>query len=172
MSSFARPRPITPDDDVSTFDCGEPSLNNWLNLRAIKNERDGNSRTFVTIERDSGLIAGYYCLSAHSVSREEMPGSARRNAPDPIPVILVGRLAVDSRFAGEGVGSSLLADALAKGLEASSLVGSRAFLVDALNEKAATFYRRFGFRLMPESSRALYVTMADARSTVESLRET
>ena len=169
MTSFARPRRLTAADDVSTFSCGEQSLDNWLNLRAIRNEKDGNSRTFVSIERDTKLIAGYYCLSAHSVSREEMPGSLRRNAPDPIPVILVGRLAVDARFAGRGLGYSLLADALAKGLEASDLIGSRAFLVDALNEKAVAFYERFGFRLMPESSRALYVTMADARATVESL---
>lgn len=135
----------------------------------MRNEKDGNSRTFVTIERDTKLIAGYYCLSAHSIRREEMPGSLRRNAPDPIPVILVGRLAVDSRFAGWGLGGSLLADALAKGLEASDLVGSRAFLVDALNDKAVAFYAKFGFRLAPESTRALYVTMADARATVASL---
>lgn len=167
MSAFLRPRPITAGDDVSTFSCGESSLDNWLNLRAIKNERDGNSRTFISIERESGLIAGYYCLSAHSVRREEMPGFLRRNAPDPIPVILIGRLAVDSRFKSEGLGRSLLADALAKGLEAANLVGSRAILVDALNESAVAFYQQYGFKLVPESTRALYVTMADARATVE-----
>ncbi|MFT4030116.1 MAG: GNAT family N-acetyltransferase [Protaetiibacter sp.] len=171
MSVFLRPRPITPNDRVSTFSCGEQSLDDWLNLRAIKNEKGGNSRTFITTERDSGPIAGYYCLSAHSVAREEMPGSLRRKAPDPIPVILIGRLAVDSRFKGQGLGHSLLADALAKGLEAAKFVGSRAFLVDALGEKAVAFYQKFGFQLMPESTRALYVTMADARATVATLSE-
>lgn len=96
-----------------------------------------------------------------------MPGFLRRNAPDPIPVILIGRLAVDSRFKSEGLGRSLLADALAKGLEAANLVGSRAILVDALNESAVAFYQQYGFKLVPESTRALYVTMADARATVE-----
>lgn len=166
MSSFARPRSVTPGDDVSQFSCGEQSLDNWLNLRAIKNESDGNSRTFITIERESGLVAGYYCLSSHSITREEMPGSVRRNAPDPIPVILIGRLAVDSRFVGQGVGSSLLHDALAKGLEASDRVGSRAFVVHALDDEAVAFYQRFGFALMPDSARALYLTMDDARATI------
>lgn len=169
MTSFARPRPVTPTDDVSEFRCGEQSLDNWLNLRAIKNEKDGNSRTFISVERETGAIAGYYCLSAHSIAHEESPGALRRNAPDPIPVILLGRLAVDKRFRGQGLGYSLLADAFAKGLEAANLVGSRAFLVDALNENAVSFYQKFGFRLMPESSRALYVTMADARATIESI---
>jgi predicted N-acetyltransferase YhbS len=166
LSSFGRPRPITANDDVSTFACGQQTLDNWLHLRAIKNEADGNSRTFVTIERETGLIAGYYCLSSHSVSREEASGSLRRNAPDPIPVVLIGRLAVDSRFQGQGVGYSLLQDALSKGIEAANLVGSRAFLVDALDRTAVTFYEKFGFRLMPDSARALYILAKDARATV------
>ena len=169
MSSFARPRPVTAHDDVSTFGCGKQSLDNWLNLRAIKNEADGNSRTFISVERESGVVAGYYCLSSHSISRDEMPGSIRRNAPDPIPVILIGRLAVDSRFARQGLGYSLLRDALTKAVEAANIVGSRAIVVDALDDEAVTFYEKFGFRLMPGSARALYITMEDARATLAGL---
>jgi len=98
-----------------------------------------------------------------------MTGALCRTAPDPIPVIRVGRVAVDLWFPGEGLGYSLLADALAKGLEASSRVGSRASLVDALGDEAVTFHQKFGFRLMPESTRALYVTMADAHATAAAL---
>ena len=169
MSSFSRPRPVTSQDDVSTFSCGKQTLDNWLNLRAIKNEAAGNSRTFISIERETGVIAGYCCLNSHSITREEMPGSIRRNAPDPIPVILIGRLAVDSRFTGRGLGYSLLRDALTKGVEAANLVGSRALVVDALDDEAVGFYAKFGFKLMPGSARALYLTMEDARATIAAL---
>jgi ribosomal protein S18 acetylase RimI-like enzyme len=169
LSSFSRPQPVTHQHNVSTFSCGKQTLDNWLNLRAIKNETDGNSRTFISIERETGIVAGYYCLSSHSITREEMPGSIRRNAPDPIPVILIGRLAVDSRFMGRGLGYSLLRDALTKALEAANLVGSRALVVDALDDEAVSFYQKFGFKLMPGSTRALYITMDEARATIAAL---
>jgi len=164
--TFARPRPIVATDEVAQFECGERTLDNWLNLRAIKNEADGNSRTFVSIERESGLIAGYYCLSSNSLARDMAPGSLRRNAPDPIPTILIGRLAVDHRFQGMGVGASLLQNALMKGIEAAEIIGSRAFLVDALNESATTFYSRFGFESLPGSERLMYMRMKDVFETV------
>lgn len=166
MTSFTRTRPITATDEVAQFDCGEQSLNNWLNLRAIRNEADGNSRTFVTIERDSGLIAGYYCLSSHSIDHERTNANLRRNAPNPVPVILIGRLAVDTRFAGQGVGASLLQDALLRGVEAANTIGSRAFLVDALNEDAQKFYARYGFANLPGSGRVMYMLTKDATATI------
>lgn len=81
--------------------------------------------------------------------------------------MLIGRLAVDSRFSRQGVGYSLLQDALSKGIEAANLVGSRAFLVDAIDQAAVSFYEKFGFQLMPESARALYVLVKDARATIQ-----
>ncbi|MEO5535908.1 MAG: GNAT family N-acetyltransferase [Pseudolysinimonas sp.] len=170
MTSFAPPRPITPHDDTSTFGCDEPTLDNWLTLRAIKNEVAGNSRTFVSTERESGLIAGFYCLSASALLREEAGKVLGRNAPDPVPVILIGRLAVDNRFTGKGVGASLLQDAVKKGIEASRLIGARALLVDALNEAAVSFYRRFGFESVPLSPRVMYLLTKDAIATVEASR--
>src|SRR5690606_27649501 len=127
------------------------------NLRAIKNEADGNSRTFVTIERESGLIAGYYCLSSHAVVHEVSNADLRRNSPNPVPVILIGRLAVDARYTGRGIGSSLLQDALLKGIQAANIIGSRALLVDALNEDSQRFYGRFGFKTLPGSGRVMYI---------------
>jgi GNAT superfamily N-acetyltransferase len=166
LSDFARPRPITVDDDWSAFRCGEPTLDDWIQLRALKNERVGASRTFVTIERGAGVIAGYYCLSASSLTHEAATSALRRNTPDPIPVILIGRLAVDKKFAGTGLGASLLQDAMSKEIEAARTIGARAFIVHALNDSAESFYRKFGFTLVPESARVMYILVQDAEATV------
>lgn len=170
MTSFGRPRAITPQDDVTGFGCGEQSLDDWLTLRAIRNELANVSRTFVTIERESELVAGYYCLSSSSVARERAGRVlGAHGTPDPVPVILIGRLAVDERFAGQGVGASLLQDAVIKGVEASRIVGSRAFLVHALNDRAASFYRRFGFAEVPGSPRVMHLLTKDAEVTIAGL---
>lgn len=168
--SFRSPRPLLATDDVSTFDCGAASLNVWLRTRALKNERMGASRTFVSIDSDTGAVAGYYCLSASSLLLDGAPGGLRRNMPDPIPVILIGRLAVGEAFKGRGLGASLLQHAVLKGIEASRIVGARAFIVDALDHDAETFYSKFGFALMPPASkRAMYLLLKDAEATVEGL---
>ncbi len=171
MSTFHRARAINAGDDCSSFDCGEPTLNDWLQSRALKNEMAGASRTFVSVD-ETGSVAGYYCLSASSLNREEVAGKVGRNMPMPIPVILIGRLAVDDRFKGQGLGASLLQDAIAKGIEAAHLVGARAFIVDALNESAERFYLKFGFAHMPPTSRrAMYLLMTDAEATIQTAGE-
>ena len=169
MSEFLRPRPIGVADDFSDFDCGEASLSDWLRQRALRNESGGASRTFVSVERETGTVAGYYCLSASSLRSEDAPGALKRNMPNPIPIVLVGRLAVDNRFKGMGLGASLLQDATIKSIEASRLVGARAVLVHPLSESAEAFYRKFGFALIPKSERVMYVLMTDAETTVLSL---
>lgn len=170
MTSFSRPRAITPHDDVTGFRCGEESLDNWLNLRAIKNELANTSRTFVTIERNMDVVAGYFCLSSSSVAREDAGRIlGGHGVPNPVPVILIGRLAVDERFKRQGVGASLLQDAVLKGVEASRIVGSRALLVHALNDGAVAFYRRFGFAAMPGSPRVIYLLTKDAEKTITDL---
>jgi GNAT superfamily N-acetyltransferase len=170
VSVFARPRPLGPCDSVAGFDCGEASLNEWLISRALKNEATGASRTFVSIDRDSELIAGYYCLSASSLDLDIAPGKVRRNMPSPIPVILLGRLAVDERFKGTGLGASLLQDAVLKSIEAAQSVGARAIIVDALNSDAASFYERFGFEPMPAATDgAMFLLVNAAGATVKSM---
>lgn len=166
MALIRRPRPITKHDDTSTFDCGKPSLTSWLQIRAIRNEAGGASRTFVSVDDETGRLAGYYCLAASSLRAGEASGALRRNMPDPIPVVLVGRLAVDSHFQGIGLGASLLQDALVKSIEASRLIGARAVIVYALDDEAVTFYERFGFSLIPETARCLFLLVADAEATV------
>ena len=118
------------------------------------------------METQTRVVAGYYCLSASSLTREETTSSLRRNMPDPIPVILIGRLAVDKRFAGNGLGASLLQEAILKGIEVSQLVGARALVVHAISESAENFYRKFGFTLVPNTARVMYITMADAEATI------
>ncbi|WIB78370.1 GNAT family N-acetyltransferase [Curtobacterium sp. MCPF17_002] len=168
MTALLRPRPITKHDDTSAFDCGKPSLTSWLQIRAIRNEAGGASRTFISVDQETDRVAGYYCLSASSLRSEDAPGALRRNMPDPIPVVLIGRLAVDSEFQGMGLGASLLQDALLKSIEASRLVGARAVIVYALDDDAVAFYERYGFSRVPETARCMYLLIADAESTIAS----
>jgi predicted N-acetyltransferase YhbS len=172
LNQFVRPRPIEPGDAVARFDCGEDTLNDWLVNRALRNEKGGASRTFVTLERELGVVAGYYCLSASSIHSEAAPGALRRNMPDPIPIILIGRLAVDARFGGQGVGASLLQDAVIKSIEASRLIGARAVLVHALSESAESFYSRFGFQCVPNNRRVMFLLTKDAELTVAEITST
>ena len=123
----------------------------------------------MTVDQNTGQVAGYYCLSASSLRSEDATGGLRRNMPDPIPVILIGRLAVDEAYTGAGVGASLLQDAVLKSVQASRLIGARAILVHALSDAARAFYEHFGFTLIPSSTRALFITMQDAEATLEQI---
>ncbi|MHB1172984.1 MAG: GNAT family N-acetyltransferase [Lacisediminihabitans sp.] len=166
LSGFFRPRPISSEDDCSSFDCGEESLSEWIRQRALRNERGRASRTFVSLGKETDVVAGYYCLSASSLRSGDAVGALKRNMPDPIPIILIGRLAVDSRFTGVGLGVSLLQDAAVKSVEASRLIGARAVLVHALTDDAQSFYQKFGFAPVPKAARAMYLLMADAEATL------
>ncbi|NYJ31734.1 GNAT family N-acetyltransferase [Galbitalea soli] len=124
----------------------------------------------MSVDSDTERIGGYYCLAASALRQEDAPSKVSRNMPDPVPVILIGRLAVDREFGGRGLGASLLADALLKGIEASRLVGARAVIVDALNSDAERFYEKFGFTLVPPASkRAMYLLVKDAEATVTAM---
>ena len=166
MVRLTRPRPIDADDDYSDFHCDEPSLDRWLTERAVRNERGGVSRTFVSLDLDTHTVAGYYCLAASALRSEDASAPLRRNTPNPIPVVLIGRLAVDQRYKGAGLGTSLLRDAALKSVEASRLLGARAILVHALSEQAQQFYEHFGFTLIPGSERTLFLFVTDAERTI------
>lgn len=131
------PEPITAAVDLAGFDCGVPVLNDWLRERALKNE-SRFSRSYVVC--DSARVAGYYCLSAGAVQREAAPGKLRRNAPDAVPVSILGRLAVDRQYGGRGLGASLLADALRRIAGAAESIGIAAVLVQAKDEAARAWY--------------------------------
>ncbi len=131
------PQPITAAHDLSRFDCGVPVLNDWLRERALKNE-SRFSRTYAVC--DGPQVAGYYCLSAGAVQREAAPGKLRRNAPDSVPVSIIGRLAVDRDYGGQSLGASLLADALRRIAGAAQSIGIAAVLVQAKDEAARAWY--------------------------------
>ncbi|MDO5672646.1 MAG: GNAT family N-acetyltransferase [Actinomycetaceae bacterium] len=145
------PRPIQSTDPIDSFDCGITPLNEWLSGQALRNEKNGYSRTYVFISPDTSLIAGFYSLSSWSVNRRMSGGWLSRNAPDPIPVVLLGQLAVDLCAQNTGLGRILLTHAIHNATKAADLIGARALVAEAVNEQAAQFYLHAGLR--PSSSR-------------------
>ncbi|WP_045875684.1 GNAT family N-acetyltransferase [Pseudofrankia sp. DC12] len=162
MSGSSAPRPIAASDDLATFDSGEHSLNEWLRQRALGNQAAGVSRCFVTC-RD-GRVVGYYALVTGAVQRQEASRRIGRGMPDPIPVILLGRLAVDLKEQGRGLGSHLLRDAISRTVAAAEIVGVRALLVHALHEQAKRFYLHLGFEPSPAHPLHLFLLLKDARA--------
>ncbi|MGY3616841.1 GNAT family N-acetyltransferase [Bradyrhizobium sp. USDA 10063] len=152
---LSAPVPLSAQHDLSDFDCGEPALNDWLRHRALKNE-SRFSRTYVVCEGDR--VVAYFCISAGAVERAAAPGRVRRNAPDTIPVSVIGRLAVSRDHAGKGLGADVLSDALRRIAVASQSIGIGAVLVHAKDEAAKRFYMRSAeFIEYPEDSRTLFL---------------
>lgn len=145
--TLTAPEPIGPDHVVEGFSCGQESLDRWLIERASRSE-GRTARTYVVRDEDR-RVAGYCCLSAGSLSHAEAPGRLRRNAPDPIPVIVLGRLAVDERYQGHGVGSGLVRDAMERTVAAAGIIGVRGLLVNALSDEVEGFYLELGFLKTP-----------------------
>ena len=155
MPSLSAPTALTAEHDLSVFDCGEPALNDWLRHRALKNE-SRFSRTYVACE--GSRVVAYFCISAGAVERSAAPGKIRRNAPDTIPISIIGRLAVDRDHAGKGLGADLLSDALRRIAVASQSIGIGAVLVHAKDESARRFYMRCAeFIEYPADSRILFL---------------
>jgi len=142
------PQPLTADHQLNTFNCGETSLDEWLKRRALLNQSNGASRTFVVVD-ESQLVMGYYALAAGAVHHQDATRSIRQNMPDPIPVMVLARLAVDVRTQGMQLGAGLLRDAVDRSLAVAKNTGVRALLVHALQERAKQFYLYFGFQASP-----------------------
>jgi GNAT superfamily N-acetyltransferase len=152
---LSAPVPLSAEHDLSAFDCGEPALNDWLRHRALKNE-SRFSRSYVVCEGQ--LVVAYFSISAGAVERAVAPGRLRRNAPDTIPVSVIGRLAVSREHAGKGLGADILSDALRRIAVASQSIGIGAVLVHAKDEAAKRFYMRCAeFIEYPEDSRTLFL---------------
>src|SRR5262245_9136715 len=144
---LSAPTLLTAEHRLDAFDSGEGTLDDWLKRRANANQVSGASRTFVV--RDGDAVVGFYSLASGAVSVKESPGRFRRNMPDPIPVVLLARLAVASTHKGKGIGRALFQDAARRVLAAADTIGIRGLLVHALSPDAVTFYQRLGLYASP-----------------------
>ena len=160
MGEIKAPEPITGTHLIESFSCGVPVLDEWLKRRAFKNEVSGASRTFVICQ--DRQVVGYYTLATGSIEHRDAPGKIRRNMPNPIPVMVLGRLAVDQQWQHAGMGRGLLKDALLRSLLVSKQAGIRALLVHTLSEDAKHFYTRNGFLESPLDPMTLMIALQDA----------
>jgi GNAT superfamily N-acetyltransferase len=156
-------RTLQAADPVATFDCGEPSLNDYLREQALASQAAGAGVCWVALSEDS--IAGYYVLATGTVARAALPNArARRGQPDPVPTLLLGRLAVDLKFQGQKLGRALIKDVITRAAAISSQAGFKMLVVRALTEEAAEFYRRYDFEPLPgHHEDAFMLPMQDIR---------
>ncbi len=157
MGVITPPAPLSDQHDTAAFSCGNDTLDEWLKRRALKNQSNGASRSFVVCRGEQ--VIGYYALASGSVERSSVPGSIARNMPDPIPVIVLGRLAVDNQFKGQRIGPALLKDAMLRTLAISQNVGIRAMLVHAISDEAKAFYLKYGFQESVVDAMTLLLTV-------------
>ena len=155
------PEHLAREHNLAAFDSGTPSLDEWLKRRALSNEQEGESRTYVVCA--GGKVVGYYALATGAVAQAEATGRVRRNMPDPVPVMVLGRLAVDRAHQGQGLGAGLLRDTILRTLQAAEIVGIRAILVHAISDQAKRFYEHHGFVESPIEPMTLMITVAEAR---------
>ncbi|HEX9756783.1 MAG TPA: GNAT family N-acetyltransferase [Nitrospiria bacterium] len=158
---ISEPERLTPKHKISKFDCGVEELDDWLRRRALANEETGGSRTYVVCI--GTRVVGYYALANGAVAQEMTTGKIRRNMPDPVPVMILGRLAVDQAYQGRGIGQGLLRDAVLRTLQASEIAGIRVLLVHAISEDARQFSEKWGFATSPVDPMTLMITLKEAR---------
>lgn len=162
MARLRPPRPLEEKDDRESFDCGRESMNQWFQRHAWRNQQLGVSRTTVLCDVESGDVAGYVSLSMGQIEREFLPKASQRNKPDPIPIFLLGQLAVDRRFQGAGIARSLLLYALKTSVLVSRQVGSFGVLTHPLDDVVRGFYQHFGFEDLPgDPRRSMIVRIKD-----------
>ena len=161
MGLVSAPEPLASDHELEAFESGVATLDEWLKRRARRNELEGASRTFVICA--GKRVVGYYSLAAGSVLHVVATGKVRRNMPDPVPALLLGRLAVDQAWSGKGLGADLLSDAILRAIGAAESIGVRAILVHAISDTAKAFYEEHGFRSSPVEPMTLMVTIDEAR---------
>jgi GNAT superfamily N-acetyltransferase len=154
------PRNLSADYDISGFDSGEPALDEWLRRHALQNEASGASRAYVVCA--GKRVVGYYTLAVGAVAHAHAPGRVRRNMPNPVPVMLLGRLAVDKALQGRGIGTGLLRDAVLRTVQAAEIAGIRAILVHAISAAARRFYEEHGFVASSVDPMTVMITVREA----------
>jgi len=154
---LSAPVPLSAEHRLDDFACGVDSLDDWLKRRAHPNQVSGASRTYVVSEGTQ--VVGYYCLASGALALSDAPALVRRNMPDPVPVAILGRLAIHQTWQGRGVGVALLQDAVLRTLHASEILGIRGLLVHALSAEAKAFYEHHGFVASPTQPMILMLSL-------------
>ena len=158
------PEPFGDRHRIEDFISGEPSLDDWLKRRALANQASGASRTYVVCQ--AARVIGYYALASGAITVETVTGRFRRNMPNPIPVVVLARLAVDQSWQGRGVGRGMFRDAARRVAQAAGTIGVRGIVVHAISQQARNFYLALGFDPCPLDPMTLAVTLADIRATL------
>lgn len=159
LGQLCPPERLNSLHQIETFDSGNSQLDEWLKRRALRNESEGASRTYVLCDRQA--VIAYYCLATGAIAQTAATGKVRRNMPDPIPVMVIGRLACDRNWQGCGIGRALLRDAILRTLQAAEIAGIRAILVHAISEDAKLFYQKCGFTVSPIEPLTLMLKVSD-----------
>ncbi|WP_287799129.1 GNAT family N-acetyltransferase [Acidiphilium sp.] len=159
---FTPPEPLAGEHEIGDFSCGVSSLDDWLKRRARANQASGATRTFVVTE--SGRVVAYYAIASGAISLGSTVGRFRRNMPDPIPVAVLARLAIDTSAQGQGLGRALFRDATLRILNAAETLGIRGVVVHAISDQAKAFYLALGFEASPLDPMTLIVTLQDLRT--------
>lgn len=158
--SLSAPEPLASAHEVSQFACGQPSLDHWLKTRALSNQQKGF--TAVMVVHESGRVVGYYGLAPTAVVPSALPRTIRTGQPpDPVPCLLLGQLATDLQWAGRGIGTGLVKHAMSRCVEAATLIGGRALMVNAIDDEAAEFWSRRGFIASKDDPHVLFRAIAD-----------
>jgi len=173
VPGFDAPVPLTEQHDLEEFNSGEAVLDDWLRRRALANMAIAASKTYVVCPTDSRRVIGFYALSMGQILNQEATGAMRRNMPRQIPAVILGRLAIDRNWQGQGLGSALLRDAVERSARAAGEVAARLLVVHAISPAAETFYRHFGFARLPIETPTLALDLvkladASARRTAKS----
>lgn len=159
MGPVTAPEPLSASHQLAEFLSGESVLDEWLKQRGLRNQALGAARTFVVCRQDTKQVAGFYSLATGSINHTDATGSLRRNMPDPIPVIILARLAVDLSFRGQGLGADLLHDAVLRCYRVAENIGVRAIMVHALTDAAKNFYLHHGFKTSNTQERTLFLRL-------------
>lgn len=161
---LSAPQPLADHHLLGNFTSGATALDDWLKRRARANQASGASRTFVVCEGDA--VVGYYALASGGITLQDAPGRFSRNMPNPIPVVVLARLAVDQAYQGRGLGRALFRDSAQRVVNAADVIGIRGVVVHALSEEAKAFYLALGFDPSPSDPMTLMVTLKDLRAVL------
>ena len=164
---LSAPQPLADHHQLTDFDSGEPSLDAWLKRRAAKNQVNGSSRTYVVC--DGETVIGYYCLAAGAIGHAEAPSTMKRNRPDPVPVLVLGRLVIHKDHHQKGIGTALLNDAFQRAIQAADIAGVTALLLHAISEQARRFYLSRGFTPSPVKPMTLCLMLATVDQALREL---